>query len=113
MATCVSIEAEFPEGGGLDLAQWPFCHVLLLVTESEVQPRRKEVGKQPPHLRGQSGGESVAVSNGPDPVSPAHPRPWQPWGTSPNTDLTVTLLPGKLSSFFIIQVNKFKRFMWW
>ena len=58
-------------------------------------------------------GESVTVSNGPDPVSPAHPRPWQPWGTSPNTDLTVTLLPGKLSSFFIIQVNKFKRFMWW
>ena len=52
----MSVEAEFPEGGGLDPAQWPFCHVLLLVTESEVQPRCKEVGKQPPHLRGQSGG---------------------------------------------------------
>ena len=37
-------------------------------------------------------GESAAVSNGPDPVSPAPPSPWQPRGTFPNTDLTVTLL---------------------
>ena len=56
-------------------------------------------------------GESAAVSNGLDPVSPAPPSPWQPRGTFPNTDLTGNSA-GKLSSFIIIQGIKFIRFMW-